>query len=157
MRKGGQSSVADVVSAPSRNVLEQVRDFYGLALPDAEVIPGPTRPVPATERWKLEDCDPVQVLFIGRFDRHKGGDLIIEAFGRVLKVVPEARLASRDRTGAASPTTAGNGTSRTSSATESPVLLKRVGLNGWAMQPLPYPGAGGTPPPGDGDRHLLSV
>jgi glycosyltransferase involved in cell wall biosynthesis len=32
------------------------------------------------------------VLFVGRFDRHKGGDLIIEAFGRVLREVPDARL-----------------------------------------------------------------
>jgi len=84
--------VADAVTAPSHNVLEQVRDFYGLALPEAEVILPPTWPVPAANRWRLEDCDPKQVLFIGRFDRHKGGDLIIEAFGRVLEVIPDARL-----------------------------------------------------------------
>jgi glycosyltransferase involved in cell wall biosynthesis len=83
---------ADAVTAPSRDVLEQVRNFYGIALPEAEVIPAPTWRVPAAERWRLEDCDPKQVLFIGRFDRHKGGDLIIEAFGRVLQEVPEARL-----------------------------------------------------------------
>jgi len=83
---------ADAVTAPSRDVLAQVRDFYGLALPEADVIPPPTWPVPAAERWRLEDCDPKQVLFIGRFDRHKGGDLIVEAFGRVLEVIPEARL-----------------------------------------------------------------
>ena len=44
------------------------------------------------ERWRLEECDPKQVVFIGRFDRLKGGDLIIEAFGRVLHDVPDARL-----------------------------------------------------------------
>jgi glycosyltransferase involved in cell wall biosynthesis len=90
--EGRAIRVANAVTAPSRDVLEQVRNFYGLALPEAEVIPPPTWPVPATERWRLEDCDPKQVLFIGRFDRHKGGDLIIEAFGRVLEVIPEARL-----------------------------------------------------------------
>jgi len=90
--EGKAIRTADAVTAPSRDVLEQVRGFYGLALPEAEVIPAPTWPVPAAERWRLEDCDPKQVLFIGRFDRHKGGDLIIEAFGRVLKVIPEARL-----------------------------------------------------------------
>jgi len=90
--EGRAIRTADAVTAPSRDVLEQVRGFYGLALPEAEVIPAPTWPVPAAERWRLEDCDPNQVLFIGRFDRHKGGDLIIEAFGRVLEVIPDARL-----------------------------------------------------------------
>jgi glycosyltransferase involved in cell wall biosynthesis len=83
---------ADAITAPSQDVLQRVRDFYHIALPDAEVIPNPILPVPRAERWRLEDCDPNQVLFIGRFDRHKGGDLIIEAFARVLQEVPEARL-----------------------------------------------------------------
>ena len=83
---------AAAVTAPSCDVLEQVRDFYGLALPEAEVIPNPTWPVAPAERWRLEECDPNEVLFIGRFDRLKGGDLIIEAFGRVLHDVHDARL-----------------------------------------------------------------
>ena len=90
--EGWAIRVVDAVTAPSRDVLEQVRNFYGLALPEAEVIPNPTWPVPAAQRWRLEGCDPKQVLFVGRFDRLKGGDLIIEAFGRVLHDVPEARL-----------------------------------------------------------------
>ena len=56
------------------------------------MIHPPTSPVPLADRWRLEGCDPRQVLFVGRFDRHKGGDLIIEAFGRVLEQVPDARL-----------------------------------------------------------------
>jgi glycosyltransferase involved in cell wall biosynthesis len=83
---------AHAVSAPSQNVLQQVRAFYGLELPEAEVIPAPTLPVAAGERWRCEDCDPKTVVFIGRFDRHKGGDLLIEAFRQVLDTVPEARL-----------------------------------------------------------------
>jgi glycosyltransferase involved in cell wall biosynthesis len=82
----------DAVTAPSRDVLEQVRDFYELGLPEAEVIPNPTPPISPAERWRFENCDSKQILFIGRFDRHKGGDLIIEAFGRVLEAVTEARL-----------------------------------------------------------------
>jgi len=81
---------ADVITAPSRDVLEQTRAFYGLALQDAEVIPYPAPRV--TEHWHLSDADPKRILFVGRFDRHKGGDLIIDAFGRVLHDVPEARL-----------------------------------------------------------------
>ena len=81
---------ADVITAPSRDVLEQTRAFYGLALHDAEVIPYPAPRI--TRHWLLNDADPNRVLFVGRFDRHKGGDLIIDAFGRILHDVPEARL-----------------------------------------------------------------
>src|SRR5271157_926982 len=81
---------AAAVTAPSRDILEKTRAFYGLELGDAEVIPNPTGP--ATEHWRLDRADPWRVLFVGRFDRLKGGDLIIDAFARVLQEVPEARL-----------------------------------------------------------------
>src|SRR5271157_824366 len=81
---------ADLITAPSRDVLEQTRAFYGLALDVAKVIPVPAPRV--TEHWHLSDADPKRILFVGRFDRHKGGDLIIDAFGRVLAKVPDARL-----------------------------------------------------------------
>ena len=90
--EGTAIRLAHGVSAPSHNVLEQVRAFYGLELPGAEVIPYSTLPVPVGERWRWDRCDPNQVIFIGRFDRHKGGDLIIEAFRHVLELVPAARL-----------------------------------------------------------------
>jgi glycosyltransferase involved in cell wall biosynthesis len=90
--EGRAIAAADAVTASSHDVLEQTRAYYGLALADAEVIPPPIAPVPPGERWRPEACDPAQILFVGRFDRHKGGDLIIEAFGRVLREVPQARL-----------------------------------------------------------------
>jgi glycosyltransferase involved in cell wall biosynthesis len=90
--EGRAIAEADAVSSSSRDVLEQTRAYYGLALEEAEVIYPPALRIPPAERWRLEDCDLNQVLFIGRFDRHKGGDLIIDAFGRVLQEVPRARL-----------------------------------------------------------------
>ena len=80
------------VIAPSVDVLEQTRAHYGLALPRAEVIPNPTAMVPPEERWGAEGSDPSLILFIGRFDRHKGGDLVIDAFAEVARRLPEARL-----------------------------------------------------------------
>jgi glycosyltransferase involved in cell wall biosynthesis len=90
--EGRAIRLADAVSAPSHNVLDQVRKFYGLALPKAKMIPAPTSPVLVAERWRLHDADPKKVVFIGRFDGHKGGDLIIEAFRRVLEAIPDAKL-----------------------------------------------------------------
>jgi len=91
-REGEAIRAATAVTAPSSDVLERVRAFYGLPLPDARVIPGTTPAVSADQRWRLEAAEPHTVLFVGRFDRHKGGDLIVEAFGQVLRQVPEARL-----------------------------------------------------------------
>ena len=91
-REGWAIRQASAVTAPSLDVLEQTRAYYSLALEEAVVIPNPTYPVAPAERWRLERCDPKQVLFIGRFDRHKGGDLIVDAFAKVLRAVPDARL-----------------------------------------------------------------
>ncbi len=93
VRREGRAIVgADGVSAPSDDVLQRVRSYYGIDLEDAEVIPNAVKPVPPGERWRLEGCHPRRVLFVGRFDRHKGGDLVVEAFGRVLHEVPDAGL-----------------------------------------------------------------
>ncbi|MGO9599605.1 MAG: glycosyltransferase family 4 protein [Isosphaeraceae bacterium] len=81
---------ADLVVAPSHHVLEETRAYYGLKLERAEVIPYPAPR--SSQRWRLDQADPKLVLFVGRFDRHKGGDLIIDAFARLLSRVPDARL-----------------------------------------------------------------
>ena len=80
------------VTASSSDVLERTRRHYGLALEHAEVIPTAIRPILPADRWRPGNSGPATVLFAGRFDRHKGGDLMIEAFARVLRAVPEARL-----------------------------------------------------------------
>ncbi len=85
-------SEADGVSAPSRDILERTRKEYGLPLSDAVVIPCPGPAVPADQRWSLADCDRSLLLFIGRFDRHKGGDVVIDAFRSIAQRFPKIRL-----------------------------------------------------------------
>lgn len=80
------------VSAPSMDVLDRVRRFYGLPLPDARVIPMPMTAPPDSARWRLDACDRNRILFVGRFDTLKGGDVLIEAFRRVLEHRPSTRL-----------------------------------------------------------------
>ena len=93
VRDEGEALVAvDAVSAPSRDVLQRAREHYGIELGNAEVIPNPVSPVPPQERWTIDGCDDGLVLFVGRFDRHKGGDLMIEAFERVVRQHARARL-----------------------------------------------------------------
>lgn len=80
------------ITAPSMDVLEKTREFYGLKLPEAEVIPYPVTPPLGDTRWSHASAERHRILFVGRFDRHKGGDLVIEAFAHVLHALPDARL-----------------------------------------------------------------
>jgi len=78
------------VTAPSRFVLDRTREHYGAEPARAMVIPNPVEPT--SEPWELDQADPLRVAFIGRFDRLKGGDLIIDAFKHVSSQIPEAKL-----------------------------------------------------------------
>lgn len=68
------------VTSPSHDVLEKVRKYYGIDLPNAQVIPNPVLEVSADKKWQLESHKKSNILFVGRFDSVKGGDLVIEAF-----------------------------------------------------------------------------
>jgi glycosyltransferase involved in cell wall biosynthesis len=89
---------ASGVTAPSRDVLDQVRAYYRLALPDAAVIPNPgPEPDPAFT-WRPELAEPGSILYVGRFDRHKGADLMVQAFARLCERRPglKLKLAGKD-------------------------------------------------------------
>jgi len=90
--EGRAISGADGVSAPSVDVLARVRDYYQLELPRAEVIPNPGPSVDRAATWRPDVARPKQVLFVGRFDRHKGGDLVVQAFARLASEDPEVEL-----------------------------------------------------------------
>ncbi|RUL84932.1 glycosyltransferase family 4 protein [Tautonia sociabilis] len=80
------------ITAPSRDVLARSAAHYGLPAGSGEVIPNPVRPVPPEARWRAEGCEPEHILFVGRFDRCKGGDTVIDAFALLLRDRPGARL-----------------------------------------------------------------
>lgn len=93
LRAEGKSfASAHGVFSAAHFTLDQARRWYGLKLPHAEVIPNAVAPVPPGDRWCLEKCGPGRILFVGRFDRVKGGDVVIEALAQVLKVEPDATL-----------------------------------------------------------------
>lgn len=90
--EGTAIRLADGVTAPSRHVLEKTRSYYSLPLESAQAIPNAMPSVPSENRWVSSRCDPNLILFIGRFERLKGGDLIIDAFARIAQSNPHARL-----------------------------------------------------------------
>ncbi len=90
--EGEAIASARAVTSPSRDLLDRVRQEYEIELRHGEVIPNPAPLVDAAERWTLPACDPDLVLFVGRFDRHKGGDLVIDAFSMVATHRPRLKL-----------------------------------------------------------------
>jgi glycosyltransferase involved in cell wall biosynthesis len=91
-REGVAIAEAAGVTAPSRNVLDEVRARYGIDLPNAVVIPNSGPEHDESRTWRAEGSHPGLVLFIGRFDRHKGGDLMVDAFVKLASTRPGLRL-----------------------------------------------------------------
>lgn len=80
----------DFITSPSRSTLGDTIDRYGLIAQTA-YIPNPIDPGKYSE-WRCEAADPDLVLFVGRFDKRKGGDRVLEAFKALLGQRPQARL-----------------------------------------------------------------
>ena len=68
------------VTAPSLDVLNKVREYYDITLPHAQVIANPVKEVSVENQWKYDTSERPSILFVGRFDLHKGGDLMLESF-----------------------------------------------------------------------------
>ena len=91
-KEGEGIACADAISAPSLDVLERTRQHYNFPLSNAEVIPTPAPKISRDEAWNLDDCDKQLLLFVGRFDRVKGGDLVIDSFIELKKTYSDIEL-----------------------------------------------------------------
>ncbi len=74
---------ADAITAPCQDILDRTREYYGLPLDGARVIACPIEPLADDPAWKLAASDRNRIVFVGRFDLHKGADVMIEAFARL--------------------------------------------------------------------------
>lgn len=80
----------DGVTSPSAVVLRQTEALWGLPKVPKAVIPNPF-PVPA-QGIDLTDALLNHVLFVGRFDHIKGGDLVVDAFALIAAEHPTAQF-----------------------------------------------------------------
>jgi glycosyltransferase involved in cell wall biosynthesis len=84
--------VVQGITAPSRDVLEATRRAYGFPDVPQAVIPNA---IPLGSQIWPGSADPAQVqrlLFVGRYDRHKGGDTVIETFRHLAARAPNCTL-----------------------------------------------------------------
>ena len=83
---------ASYVNAPSQWVVDEVKNRYAPLWRIARVFGNPIKLGAPDKRWNIEQCDQRKILFVGRFDLLKGGDVIIEALAKVMAVIPEVHL-----------------------------------------------------------------
>jgi len=83
--EGQAIELSNGITSPSLDVLEKVREFYGLSLADAKVIPNAAPPVNKAQQWQFQSDKKQTILMVGRFDSIKGGDLALDAFGIIAR------------------------------------------------------------------------
>jgi glycosyltransferase involved in cell wall biosynthesis len=83
---------AQFVTAPCAEVLRAVQNHYGFNLTASLVIPNPFDAAAAAEIWDVNTSNIKSLLFVGRFDAHKGGDLVLRAFVELAAKDPGLRL-----------------------------------------------------------------
>ena len=91
-REGEAILGAAGITAPSRSAIDLTERFYGELRSIKQVIPNPIYELPESRRWRFDECDRNLILFVGRFDRIKGADLVLRAFASIVQQRPTAKL-----------------------------------------------------------------
>ncbi len=91
-REGRANRGAAGIRSPSKNVLDRTERFYGPLKEETRVIADPISSVDPSRRWDVGKCDRNALLFVGRFDQIKGGDVALRAFAKVAPAFPKLRL-----------------------------------------------------------------
>jgi glycosyltransferase involved in cell wall biosynthesis len=80
------------ITAPSQGTLLSTISQYGLNPKIKRVIRNPIRAETEAAQWDLQHCDRNTLLFVGRFDKPKGGDTVLLAFRRLLELNANLKL-----------------------------------------------------------------
>jgi glycosyltransferase involved in cell wall biosynthesis len=80
----------DAVISPAHDVLDRTRDEWGLPAVPTAVIGNPVRL--ETTGAPAAALPVPELLFVGRFDRIKGADILLAAFARIAAAHPSCRL-----------------------------------------------------------------
>ena len=81
---------AAIVTAPTQALLDAVRTQYGALPARTAVVPNPG-PSPATDGWSPGTSR--RIVHVGRFERLKGSDVVLDAFASLASRFPDAELA----------------------------------------------------------------
>ena len=91
-REGEALRSATAIAAPCLITLKQTMARYRVEPGIAEHVPNPLTMNADTPLWQLSTRHPDTILFVGRFDKRKGADIVLQAFANLLRQRPELRL-----------------------------------------------------------------
>ena len=80
------------IISPSQNALSNTVARYGLRPRLMKIIPNLLEAEPGLKLWNLDECDRKAILFVGRFDKLKGGDSVLFAFRKLLETDDSLKL-----------------------------------------------------------------
>lgn len=78
-REGRAIERATHVTANCSHTLRAVSAYYKINIPNSSIVPTPQDPAKG-ELWNINTCNRDKILFVGRFDSLKGGDVVLQAF-----------------------------------------------------------------------------
>ena len=91
-REGVALAQAAAIAAPSSTILAQTVERYGLAPSIRQHVPNPLTMSAGAPVWVAEQCERETILFVGRFDKRKGADVLLRAFELLLRRRPTLKL-----------------------------------------------------------------
>lgn len=91
-REGVALTQAAAIAAPSSTILAQTFERYGLAPSIRQHVVNPLAMNAGTPVWNADECERQTILFVGRFDKRKGADVLLWAFELLLRRRPTLTL-----------------------------------------------------------------
>lgn len=91
-QEGLAIKAAHYVTANCNDTLNAIKKHYDFALPNSTIIPTPIISAQESDIWHPDRCDRNKMLFVGRFDSIKGGDLVLRTFAKLAEANPDLTL-----------------------------------------------------------------
>jgi len=91
-REGRGLACSPVITSPARRTLDDTVAYYRLSPRVARHVVNPLSLPADAPLWRMDACEPRTLLFVGRFDERKGGDLVLRSFARLLEEDPALKL-----------------------------------------------------------------
>ena len=91
-REGAALRTALVLTSPAQATLDATISRYQLSPLVCRHVVNPIGLLPADDMWNAENCERKTLLFVGRFDKRKGGDLVLRAAANLMREDLDLRL-----------------------------------------------------------------